>query len=128
MHKSSLLALSLTCLTSLSTAQQSSEPPSESGILTFYGPSLKPAPTDQPSDVDRLGSEELLNAGIIPLGGRIEDASAVGIDVGGRTIYVGMHEYSVTVSTVSGELTTVTLPTPTSEASKPTPSHPLSVL
>ncbi|KAH6906883.1 hypothetical protein BKA70DRAFT_1491632 [Coprinopsis sp. MPI-PUGE-AT-0042] len=107
MYKSAtLVAVSLACLATLSAAQDA---------VTFYGPSLKPAPSDQPSEVNKLDPGELVNA-IAPLGGKINSASAVGIDVSGRTIYVGVHEYSVTLSTASGQLTTVTLPTPTSEA------------
>ncbi|KAH6871096.1 hypothetical protein BKA70DRAFT_1489942 [Coprinopsis sp. MPI-PUGE-AT-0042] len=110
MHKSAtLLAACLTCLATLSAAQDA---------VTFYGASLKPAPSDQPSELNKLDPEELVNA-IAPLGGKINSASAVGIDVSGRTIYVGVHEYSVTISTASGQLTTVTLPTPTSEAGSP---------
>lgn len=84
-------------------------------VITVYAPSLRPAPSQQsPTTTDYLVPSDVLN-NLFHLGGKIESASAIGYGDGGGKWYVGVHEYSVTVTGTARQFTTITLPTPTSK-------------
>jgi hypothetical protein len=89
----------------------------EEDVITVYAPSLRPAPSGEPlKDVNALDAGKVLSD-VAHLEGNIDGISAIGYGYEGGRWYVGVHKYSVVVSTTASQLTTVTLPTPTSKTS-----------
>ncbi|KAH6899103.1 hypothetical protein BKA70DRAFT_1563351 [Coprinopsis sp. MPI-PUGE-AT-0042] len=74
------------------------------GEVTLYGLSLAPQPSLAAKFNDVLGA--------VLLGGGNVKASAVAVDPAGATYYVGVQQVSVVPTISSGQLTTITLPTP----------------
>ncbi|KAH6906904.1 hypothetical protein BKA70DRAFT_1285798 [Coprinopsis sp. MPI-PUGE-AT-0042] len=87
-------------------------------VITLYAPSLRSAPSASSSrdtQFNYVGEYEVINKKF-HLGGKIEGASAIGYSHGDATWYVGVHQYSVVVTTTGlNQFTTVTLPTPKSK-------------
>lgn len=109
---SEVLAATILAFSALAAAQAED-------VITLYAPSLRPAPTGQPlKDVNGLDEVGALND-IVHFGGEIDSISAIGLGYDQGRWYVGVQKYSVVVSRTASQLTTVTLPTPTSKTGKP---------